>query len=119
MADIVFRDNREQVEKELKSMFDIGMEAVATQAEANAKREVTTLVYDTPPSPHYVRTGDLRNSIAHYYDKETQTAYVGSLIKYAPYVELGTVKMAARPFLKNAVEKYADQYKRILSEALK
>ena len=43
-----------------------------------------------------VDTGNLRNSITHQrYDESTEV--VGSNVEYAPYVELGTVRMKARP----------------------
>lgn len=119
MADFIFRSHRQEVLKRFREARDIGMEAVAAQGEGNAKREVTILVYDTPPSPSYVRTGALRNSIAHAYVPEESAAYIGSNIEYAPYVEFGTSKMQERPFLRNAATKYTEQYKGILEKALK
>ena len=76
------------------------------------------LVYDTPPSPTYVRTGDLKKSIAHKYVKEEKAAYIGTNLEYAPYVEYGTRNMHERPFLRNAVQDYHDEYSRILQEAI-
>ena len=119
MADIIFRNMRPEVEEAARKAFDVGMEAVAAQAEGNAKREITKLVYDTPPSPNYVRTGRLRNNIAHQYVPEEKAAYIGTNVEYGPYVELGTIKMAARPFLRNAAQNYSEEYRRILEDALK
>lgn len=60
-----------------------------------------------------VDTGNLRNSITHQrYDENTEV--VGSNVEYAPYVELGTHKMKARPFLRPAAEGHADEYKAII-----
>ena len=87
------------------------------QLEANAKIEVTTAVYDTPESPTYRRTGALRNSIAH--DTDDTTAYVGTNIEYAQYVELGTKKMNPRPFIAPAVENHMDEYRAIAEQYLK
>lgn len=57
-----------------------------------------------------VITGRLRDSIGHKVVGNTAT--VGTRVEYAPYVELGTYKMAARPFLKpalfNNVKEYVD-----------
>ena len=119
MASFIFRSNKSEVLRAIKSASDIGMEAVSAQGESNAKHEITVLVYDTPPSPSYVRTGALRNSIAHKYVPSEKVAYIGTNIEYAPYVELGTSKMAARPFLRNACANYTEQYLNILEKALK
>lgn len=119
MADMIFRSYRPEVERKVKSAIDVGMKAVAEQAEGNAIEEITKLVYDTPPSPRYVRTGDLRNSITHAYDPMEQAAYVGARMEYAKYVEFGTSKMRARPFLGNAAQNYTDEYLDTLNKALK
>lgn len=106
-----------EVKGELNIKIPTLLESLAEEAEGNAVDEVTTLVYDTPESPSYVRTGDLRKSISHAHDNEA--AYVGTNIEYAPYVELGTSKMPARPFLKNAITNHIDDYKHIIEEGLK
>lgn len=118
MASIIFRSHLREVQQATKSAIDIGMNAVAKAGEGNAKREITMMVYDAPPSPTYVRTGALRNSLTGQYVPAEQTAYIGTNISYAPYVEFGTTKMTARPYLRNAAQNYADQYKSILEEAL-
>lgn len=118
MADIIFRSHKSEVEQAVKRAIDIGMEAVAQQGEGNAVREVTKLVYDTPPSPTYVRTGNLRNSITHKYVQSDMKAYIGTNLEYAPYVEYGTRNMHERPFLRNAAQNYSDEYKSILADAL-
>jgi HK97 gp10 family phage protein len=51
-----------------------------------------------------VDTGNLRNSIQSSFPDEF-VAVVGTHVEYAPYVEFGTYKMAARPYLMPAVEK--------------
>ena len=79
--------------------------------------EISKAVYDTPESPNYVRTGRLRNSITHARDDES--AYIGTNVEYAAYVELGTSKMKPRPYLRPAAQNYADEYKEIVKTALK
>ena len=117
-ADVRFENNADEVRARFKELFDKGMELVGQQAESNAIKEVTELVYDTPPSPRYVRTGALRNSIGHKYVPEEKAAYVGTNLEYAPYVELGTRHMHEKPFLRNAAQNYADDYQQILEHAL-
>lgn len=87
-----------------------------------------------------VDTGRLRASIGHATDETT--AYIGTNVKYAPYVELGTGVfygggrqtpwsfetangvhitrgMSGRHFLRQAVTDHVDEYKRIIINELK
>jgi len=113
-----FISHRAEKDAALERAIDIGMEAVAQAGEANAVREVTRLVYDTPPSPTYVRTGDLRKSLSHKYVKKEMAAYIGTNLEYAPYVEYGARNRKERPYLRNAGRNYSDEYNAILKDAL-
>ncbi len=64
-----------------------------------------------------VDTGRLRNSITHEVDDHA--AIIGTNVEYAAYVELGTSRMSARPYLRTAVENYTQEYKSIAESALK
>jgi len=55
-----------------------------------------------------VDTGNLKNSIQAQKEKEF-TWIVGTHVEYAPYVEYGTYKMAARPYLGPAAEEVRPQ----------
>lgn len=66
-----------------------------------------------------VDTGRLRNSISHAYSKATKKAYIGTNVNYAPYVELGTRKQKAQPYLKPAAADHTEEYKSIMKTALK
>ncbi len=64
-----------------------------------------------------VRTGNLRNSLHVKHFKQLNTSIVYTVVEYAPYVEFGTIKMRARPYLrpayhitKPAIIKYIEQY---------
>lgn len=63
-----------------------------------------------PGEPPAVDTGLLRASIRHEVvdEPEGPTAYVGSDVKYAEYLSLGTRKMAPRPFLQPALDAAAE-----------
>ena len=50
-----------------------------------------------------VRTGVLRESITHEPSEDELTMHVGSRVHYAGYVEGGTPKMSARPYLRPAL----------------
>ena len=65
-----------------------------------------------------VKTGNLRNSITHA-QQDKLTEVIGTDVKYAICVELGTVKMTARPFLRPAAENHADQYRMIFENELR
>lgn len=53
-------------------------------------------------------------------DDEGQiTVYVGTNVHYAPYQELGTVKMDARPFLRPAMENFKDEIEQIIEKCCK
>lgn len=57
-----------------------------------------------------VDTGRLRSSITHALTRDTQglAADVGTNVEYAVFVELGTSRMPAKPFLRPALVEGAD-----------
>lgn len=66
-----------------------------------------------------VDTGNLRDSITHQVDLSVDGVYIGTNVEYGPYVELGTVKMEKRPYLKPAIENHMSEYKQIAINELK
>ena len=133
---ITFKDNTDKVLSALEKAIENGLTAIGMTAEGHAKRKIT----DYPA----VDTGRLRNSITYalsgkkaaissYKDNdgnvynydgtapkdEEKAVYIGSNVFYAPYVERGTSKMTARPFLNPAATDHNDEYKRIMEAALK
>lgn len=65
-----------------------------------------------------VRTGALRNSITYELEDE-YTAKIGAYMPYAIYVEFGTRKMEARPYLTPAFEEVEKEFKEKLAEILR
>lgn len=119
-VEVKLESNMDAVLQALGEQLGQAMIAIGMTAESNAKQEITKAVYDTPESKSgYVRTGHLLNSITYGVDTNEPAVYIGSNVKYAPYVELGTSKMRARPFLKPAAENYGEQYKELLQQAMK
>ena len=110
-------NNIDKIKAQLHGRIPLILDALGLEGEGNAITEANKLVYDTPERG-YVRTGALKNSITH--DKDNQYAYIGSNLDYAPYVELGTYKMKARPFLRNAVTKgeYRKAYEKIVKDGM-
>ena len=113
----IVADNVAEVIAKTNSAIELSMEAVSQAMGQFADEEIQKAIYDTPPSPNYVRTGDLQRSISNSSDKNK--ACVGTNLQYAPYNELGTSKMAARPFIKPAVENHQDEYKELIMRTLK
>lgn len=63
------------------------------------------------------RTGRLQGSITSTNDGEY--AYIGTNVEYAPYVELGTSKQKAKPYLRPAATEHNDEYKALMEASLK
>lgn len=58
-----------------------------------------------------VDTGRLRGSIA--YIVQDDTVHIGTNVEYAPYVEKGTRKMKAQPFLTPAITDHQSDWEEI------
>lgn len=140
-----FKDNTAEFHREFEKALRKGLTAIGITAEAHAKREITKLVYSRGEAEKKYRlTGRLRNSITFalsgeeanaksYTDdegrvystlgtadgKKLEGVYIGTNVEYAPYVEMGTSRMAARPFLRPAATEHAQEYKRLMEAAMK
>lgn len=97
-------DNTAAVKGGLQSAIARALERIGLQADGYAK--------DLCP----VDTGNLRNSITHTSDGKA--AYIGTNVTYGKYVELGTVKMAAQPYLRPAAADHAGTYRNIVKDEL-
>lgn len=65
-----------------------------------------------------VRTGNLKNSIQTWREGPGMYA-VGTHVEYAPYVEFGTRRMAARPYLRPAAEIVAARLQELVQQAFR
>jgi len=82
----------------LTGELDKTLEEMALKVEREAKRRCP------------VRTGRLRASI-HHGKIEDYVYFVGSPVVYAPFVEFGTRRMAAKPYLRPAVRVVVNEYR--------
>ncbi len=86
-----FRERMEKASEESRKAIGKVVASAALSVESGAKRRCP------------VDTGRLRASI-HTEIEDEFKATVGTDVEYGPYVEFGTVRMAAQPFLFPAVE---------------
>ena len=102
----VNEDNTEEVSQGIVRAIDRALEEIGLAAEGHAKRACP------------VDTGNLRNSIAHAVEPSEDAVYVGTNVEYAPYVEMGTRRTAAQPFLRPAATEHGSTYRGILKRNL-
>ena len=102
---VVFTSHAKQALTEYESKARQALEICGGMAESYAKQLCP------------VDTGNLRNSITHQ-QEGPKTEVIGTNVSYAAYVELGTVKMAAKPYLRPAVEGHAAEYKAIIQSIM-
>lgn len=102
----VNEDNSEEVSQGIVRAIDRALEEIGLAAEGYAKRACP------------VDTGNLRNSITHAVVSAEDAVYVGTDVEYAPYVEMGTRRTAAQPFLRPAATEHGPTYRSILRRNL-
>lgn len=106
-VDVDVIDNTDEVKNAVSDAILAALEAIGLTAEGYAKLLCP------------VDTGRLRNSISHAVDEDEKTVYIGTNVEYAPYVELGTSRTKAQPYLKPAATNHNDEYRAIIERYLK
>ena len=102
----VNKDESQAVLKALKEAKRTALEAIGLQAQSY-------VFWITPAD-----TGRLMNSISHRVIDDESVA-IGTNVEYAAYVELGTSKTRAQPYLKPGIMNHLDEYKKIAESVLK
>ena len=105
--DVMVTDNTGEFLRALLEQIERALIAIGLTAESYAKE-------DCP-----VDTGRLRNSISHAVDMGDNSVYIGSNVEYAAFVELGTSRMAPRPYLGPAATEHAAEYRSLAEQALR
>ena len=105
--DVSIESHVGEVKDALPEQIERALIAIGLTAESHAK--------DHCP----VDTGRLRNSISHQVDMGDRSAIIGTNVEYAAYVELGTSRMRAQPYLRPACESYTDEYRGLVESAMK
>lgn len=103
----VNEDNTEEVSRGIVRAIDRALEEIGLAAEGYAKRRCP------------VDTGNLRNSITHAVESAEDAVYVGTNVEYAAYVELGTSRTQAQPYLRPAATEHGSTYRSIIERNLR
>lgn len=106
----IINDNREAVASAMKAQIAAAMAKIGATAEADVVRYMT--------EKDIVDTGRLRGSITHQVSQGGKSVVVGTNVEYAQYVELGTSRQKARPYLRNTITKNQSKYVDILKSEL-
>lgn len=106
----VIENNISEITNEAEAAIGRALEMIGLQGERHAKEALT--------QQGAVDTGRLRNSVTHQVISEDSVA-IGTNVEYAPYIEFGTYKMDARPYIRPAIEDYMNEYKQIIENELK
>lgn len=101
----IVQDNTQLAKDAIRNAILSALEEIGIVAERHAK--------DKCP----VDTGRLQRSIRHTVDE--LSVEIGTDVEYASYVELGTSKMRAQPYLAPAVSNHSDEYRQILEKHMR
>lgn len=96
----IMQDNSEAIARALNKSIIAGLESVGLRAERYAKLLCP------------VDTGRLRNSITHALDDKTNSVLIGTNVEYGPKIEFGV------HYLRDAVEKHKDEYRKVLGQEI-
>lgn len=105
--DVTITSNADAFRGELRDVLPKILESWGIVAEGYAKLNCP------------VDTGRLRNSITHERDDEEGQVQIGTNVEYAPYVEYGTSRMDAQPYLEPAILDNISEYQDIADEYLR
>ena len=101
-----YKDDTDEVLKGLSDAVERSLTRIGLAAEGYAKKECP------------VDTGNLRTSITNEVQSSEKAVYIGTNVEYAAYVELGTTRTKAKPYLKPAAAEHSAVYKRIIEEEM-
>lgn len=107
VANVRLIDNSTQIKAMSKQAIEKALTQIGMKCETYAKK-------DCP-----VDTGNLRNSISYQVNAGEHYVDIGTDVEYGKYVEAGTSRMRAQPFLKPASEGHTSEYKLIVENAMR
>jgi phage gpG-like protein len=104
---IDLRDIDSKVKKDLRATTADTARKIVDQAKVNLTQNKSVI------------TGTLRRSMTFVFYERHIYAEIGTNIEYAPFVEFGTCRSRAKPYLRPAWQKYNAIYVRYLSAKLR
>jgi HK97 gp10 family phage protein len=104
-----------EMEEKIKKKLAVIAEAVRGRVVENISESTRSVGPSAPGQFPHADTGTLRKSIF-WKMVDNWTAVVGSNLNYARYLELGTRKMAPRPFLRPTLYSMKAEIQRILGK---
>ena len=106
---VKFTSHRSEILSALEESKERALEEIGGTAASHAKENITR--------NRSVVTGTLRRSIKHD-PIDSDTVAIGSDVEYSPYVELGTRRAQAKPYLRPAISDNIPEYKAIAEAEL-
>ena len=106
MSEVKFTDNRQKVKAQLDANIVKALNAIAIEWLSNVRQYVP------------VDTSRLLKSMTYQLDIRNKKIIVGTDVEYGPFVELGTRKMRAQPYMFPSVVRYIEDYKAIARRVL-
>lgn len=117
MRVILNMERLKQIEMTMPGSVDKIVLNLAQATDTDMKRHFSRKSPSSPGRPPAVDTGNLKNSIvARPAGRGKAEVSIGA--EYAIYLEYGTTRMAARPFLRPAVERISEKAKEIVKATL-
>ena len=122
-GDAVQRGIASEVGRRLKTCGQIGADHAKTliSTDGTGVGGGGNLIYGANPSrpgePPHVQTGRLRGSIA--YEVDGNVTRIGTNVIYGRHLEVGTSKMAPRPWLRRMLIERMSIFRRILTAPIK
>lgn len=101
---VTFTSHTSEIISALEEAEERALEIIGGTAAAHAQEVITR--------NRSVVTGTLRRSMRHKLEGE-KTVAIGSHVEYAPYVELGTSRAKAKPYIRPAIMDNLAEYKEI------
>lgn len=103
-VDVNISDFTEEITDGIKAAIERALLRIGLACEGYAKMLCPT------------RTGRLKNSITNYV--EGDSVYVGTNVEYAQFVEEGTSRQTAKPYLRPAANDHLDEWSKIVEDEL-
>ena len=132
MSDVKIEDNSKAVIAAKNTAIERALTAIGIQASGYAamlapvdtgllRNSMTYALSGEPTakSEYHASEGDGQGSYSGSAPSGKDAVYVGTNVEYAPYVERGTRRSTAKPFLEPAVMNHLDEYKKIAESQLK